>query len=290
MSKKILFVSANSRLGLLNPPNGERNPNSGVETGPSKILSTDFLKQFPHSENLVFDFSAPEKCNPEHYLKTVANDSSQLISAITTRLSKTQILVTVGGDHSIAFASIASVLQLFEPSTTGIIMIDSHGDIHQPSTSPSGNFHGMWLRPIVDQFEHRAINQLVPKKALPKNLMFIGNLDIEPAEKKYIEQNKVTTYDRNQVLKPDFTSKIENFVRNMSHIHLSIDVDAFTHTFAPATGMHIENGLHPSDVYPVLDVVKNCPSLSIDLVEVNPLKEGSAKTIDLAQELLKRVL
>lgn len=290
MPKRIVFVSANSRLGLINPPNGETNPNVGVETAPATILSTNFLQNFPNSTQVPFSFTAPEAVAPQKYLVTVAEDSKQLVDQISKQFTAADTLVTIGGDHSISLTSLATIAQVYNPSRTGVIMIDSHTDIHQPSTSPSGNFHGMWLRPVMDQFENKAINDLIPKKLLPKNLIFIGNLDIEPAEKKFLKEHNVQTYNRNQLISGKFTKNLDQFLNNIDHLHLSIDIDAFSHTFAPATGMHIANGLEPLDVFPVLEILKDVDSLSVDLVEVNPVKKCNEKTVKLAQELLLRVL
>lgn len=169
-------------------------------------------------------------------------------------------------------------------------MIDSHADLHQPSTSPSGNFHGMWLRPVVDTFEKPVIDKLIPHKLPVKNLMYIGNLDLEPAETDFIADHKILTFSKPHLSKPNFTKTLEQFIQTKKHIHVSIDIDAFSHNHAPATGMMIKNGLSPQDVFLLLDLIKKHPSISVDLVEVNPTLSGSAQTIHLAQELLMKLV
>ncbi len=290
MSKSLLFVRIKSRLGLIHPPKGELNPNIGVEEGAEYVLSDEFVKLFPNREEINFEFTAPEQVHSANYYEVLAQEYTELVKKITTDLDPQKILVTVGGDHSISLGSVAAILHIFNPLTMGMIMIDSHGDIHQPTTSPSGNFHGMWLRPVVDQFEIPSINSLVPKKLPIKNLLYVGNLDIEPEEKIFIENNHINTFSHVQIKSPDFTEKLESFIRTMEHIHVSIDIDAFTHTFTPATGMMIKNGLIPDDVFYVLEKLKKCRSLSVDIVEVNPTMKGSAQTVALAQEILQSIL
>ena len=286
MTHKFLFVKANSRLGLINPPKGEKDPNIGVEHGAEFILSNEFLQQFPNREEIIFEFSAPEKVSPESYFEVLAKEYQTLTSQIKEKLDTSKTLLTVGGDHCVSLASIAAVLKKFSSPTTGFIMIDSHADIHQPSTSPSGNFHGMWLRPVVDIFEIPSINSLVPQKIPAENLLYIGNLDIEQEEQEFMESNNVNSFNQTQMQDVFFTQKIDRFIQTMEHIHLSIDIDAFTHTFAPATGMRIENGLAPDDVFPLLKKLKNAKSLSVDVVEVNPTMKGSDQTIQLAQKII----
>jgi arginase len=290
MPKQLLFVKAKSRLGLINPPHNESNPNIGVEQGPDYVLSNEFSNQFPVHDELIYEFSTPEKVSLAEYYNVLAREYEKVINLISTKLNPSKILVTVGGDHSIALGSLGAVLKAFNPIKTGVIMIDSHGDIHQPSSSPSGNFHGMWLRPVLEKFEVDCIDKLVPKKIPNENLFYIGNLDIEIEEREYMESHGIEEFLDKNLESPRLLRKLNEFINSMDHIHLSIDIDAFTHTFAPATGMMIENGLDPKDIFPILEKLKSAKSLSVDLVEVNPIMEGHEKTIKLAQELLKTLL
>lgn len=290
MRGDILFVKIKSRLGLIVPPNGETELNIGVEEGSDYVLSEDFVGRFPQREAITEQFKSPEDIDVENYFEILAREYGSLCAKITEKLTLDKTLVSVGGDHSVAFASIASILRLHDPQTTGIVMIDSHGDLHQPSTSPTGNFHGMWLRPFVDRFEVPAIDNLVPEKVPSKNLIYIGNLDLEMEEQRFLGENSVQVFNKEQISQDKNLDKLKESMDDKKHIHLSIDVDAFDHSYAPATGMHIENGLTPNEVFKVLDVFKQSHSISVDLVEVNPMLRGQEQTVKLAQEIIMRVL
>lgn len=290
MNRNILFVKIKSRLGLIVPPNGETELNIGVEEGPDHILQDTFIGRFPQREVIAKQFTSPENIEVENYLEILAREYGNLCAKITAKLTHDKTLVSVGGDHSVAFASIASILRLHDPQTTGIVMIDSHGDLHQPSTSPTGNFHGMWLRPFVDEFEDSSIDSLVPQKVPPKNLIYIGSLDLETEEQRFLTENIIQVFDKEHISQDKSSRMLKEFMNGKKHIHLSIDVDAFDHSYAPATGMHIKNGLTPIEVLKVLDVFKQSHSISMDFVEVNPKLEGKEKTVELAQEIMMRVL
>jgi len=290
MQKSILFAKVESRLGLIQAPNGETNLNIGVENAPEYILTKEFINQFPNIEEITFQFTAPEKVKIQNYYDALTNEYTQLINEIIKNLNKDKILITVGGDHSISLGSVAAILKIYDPLTTGMIMIDSHADIHQASTSPSGNFHGMWVRPIVDKFEIESIDKLVEQKLPTSNLFYIGNLDTEPEEQNYMQNEVIEIFSKIQIKKQNFINKLENSILTMEHIHVSIDIDVFSHEFAPATGMMIKNGLSPDDIFPILSKLKNCKSLSIDLVEVNPKMDGSKQTIKLAQAILRELI
>jgi arginase len=289
MENQIVFVKAKSRLGLIHPPKGESNPDIGVENGSDSVLSQEFIQQFPHYEEITFEFTPPERVSLENYYQVLATEYQNFAAQIKEKLNTSKLLVTVGGDHSIALGSIAAILHIFNPATTGVIMIDSHGDIHQPSTSPSGNFHGMWLRPIIDTFEVEKIDNLIPQKLPPQNLFYIGNLDIEKEEREFMIEHQIDTFAQTQIGNLKFFEYLKNFIKTREHIHISFDIDVFNHSFAPATGMMIEHGLTPNDIFPILGVLKKAQSLSIDVVEVNPTLEGHEKTIQLAQKILTQL-
>jgi len=64
-------------------------------------------------------------------------------------------VLTLGGDHSVAFGSIAGILKA-RPNI-GLIWIDAHADLNTPNTSISGNLHGMPLSFLMGLVDPRAI-------------------------------------------------------------------------------------------------------------------------------------
>ena len=62
-----------------------------------------------------------------------------------------QIPVVLGGDHALAAGSIAGAAAHLATrgARLGAIWVDAHGDMNTPSTSPSGNVHGMPLAALL---------------------------------------------------------------------------------------------------------------------------------------------
>lgn len=191
--------------------------------------------------------------------------------------------------------TLPSVLAAMERSpgqNLGVIYFDSHGDINLAKDSPTGNFHGMHLRPLFDEFDVQEINNLVPVKILTSNLLYIGNLDLDSGEKEFLSLNNIRNITGNDLETRQARSldEINSFVSRQDHLYVSFDIDCMDKTEAPATGIPAEHGLHLKNILPVLELIKSHPSFSFDLCEVNPKKEGAGKTIKLAQKILKLVL
>lgn len=284
------FFKAYCRIGIQNLPYGQSSSAKGVEEAPDFILSSSFLKKFPKSKLGNFNFPQPEKINTSKYFQTINKQYTDFSNKLIKNVNKNDTLIVVGGDHSITFASLLYDLKTYG-NDIGIIHFDSHGDICLYKKSPSKNFHGMYLRILFDKFDLLYFDKLVRKKLSKKNLLFIGDLEIDDEEKDFIKNN-FQTYSHSQIEKNKKQSldEIQKFIYKFPHIHVSFDVDVFKKDLVTATGTPSKNGFNKKEIFGILKIVKKAKSLTLDVAEVNPHKKGAAKTIKLAQEIILEVL
>ncbi len=80
--------------------------------------------------------------------------------------------VVLGGDHSTAAGTIASLRRAHPDSRLGVVWIDAHADLHSPYTTPSGNMHGI---PVVTTEEVRRIG---PERAAAFCLGHLASCDL----------------------------------------------------------------------------------------------------------------
>ncbi len=287
--RKFHFFQAKSRLGLKNVPYGSdsNSLNIGVENGPGGILNDLFLDDIWNHSFDEFTFSKPEEIE-ENYFKVLSKEYNDFSNFITERLSNEEIQFVIGGDHSVSYSSLLALSKRIDLDKVLHIQIDSHTDIHLERTSPSGNFHGMWLRPFITEFDNDLINNQVTSKLNPNNIIFIGNIIFEEEEERLIKEKEIEIISQNEI--ETKKSIIIKKIDKCEHLHLSIDIDAFHKDIAPATGIPAEDGLYLDNVIDVFDIVKHKNNLSIDLVEVNPEKIGANKTLELARNLIKRLV
>ncbi len=69
-------------------------------------------------------------------------DADTLADRVATEIATASVPLALGGDHSIAIGSLRGSAR---DADIGVIWFDAHGDFNTPSTSPSGNVHGMPL-------------------------------------------------------------------------------------------------------------------------------------------------
>jgi arginase len=82
--------------------------------------------------------------------------------------------ITIGGDCGVEFAAIEHVAVQHR---TVLVWADAHADLNTPATSPSGAFHGMVLRSIIDA-GHIA----------PEDVLLVGARDLDPAEESAVAE------------------------------------------------------------------------------------------------------
>lgn len=284
------FYGLHSRMGLRFKPHGSQEVNLGVEEGPDAVVGPDFAAApFDHVA-----FSQPEEVPDKDYLTVLAQESRAATEIIVQTLQAGETAVMVGGDHSVAFASLLAIQELFPVEQTAVVMFDSHADLHQTATSPSGNFHGMWLRPFFEPFDVAVIRDQVKAQFQPHQLRYVGNLIVEAAEIAFLEHHRIHQTTGEMLHQPATQAQaVEDFrtwAFSYHHLHVSFDIDMFRADLVPATGTTNPNGLTPEQVWPLLEVVSTHPSVSLDLVEVNPRKKGAEQTIVLAQRALRTLL
>lgn len=150
----------------------------------------------------------------------------------------------------------------------------------------------MYLRPLFDVFDIPQINELIPHKMSPKQLLTIGDLELDIEEKDFFLKRRINNINRQSLLKDKENAyhKIRSFASLFPHIHISFDVDVFNRSIVSATSTPSKNGFMPKDVLPIIQILSKHPSLTLDIAEVNPRKPNAEKTIDIAREVLQKTL
>ncbi|MEP7104077.1 MAG: arginase family protein [Candidatus Dojkabacteria bacterium] len=291
---KIHFYKIYSRLGMVNLPFGETTLNLGVEFGPDAVLSEDYLSNFKNQQITEYKFSLPEDINKEGYYKVIAKESEELTNLISETLNEDEIQVAIGGDHSIALSTILVAAKKYGGENVGVIYFDSHGDLHTVESTPSGNFHGMHMRIISDESSNQDLENLTKGyKINPPSILYIGNQVVEDAEIRFMKENNIKNINRKEII--NNPSEVENIIINhiskFEHIHISFDIDVLDSSLVTATGIPAKNGLMLEDIIPLLGIIKsNVESYSVDLVELNPKKDGAEETIKIAQTILNNLI
>lgn len=290
------FFKVRSRIGLTHPPIRHSEFNYGVEDAPDAIITDVFLKSFEDYEISEFEFKPPEDILRENYWAEVASELTEFKDLINNEFKNDQTQVVLGGDNTVTLSSLQSVIErIGDASKIGYIQFDSHGEMHQSLTSISKNFHGMYMRPFFDNFDVNEINALVPAKLKTTQALTIGDIVFDgqnTEEEKFYINNQIRNIRRDEYLKNPqaVLSEAQQFLSQFEHLHINFDIDVFHRSVSEATGLPEDGQWYKEEVFAFLDLIAKQQSISVDLVEINPKKEGAEKTVQLAQEILLKLL
>lgn len=286
--RKVHFFKIHTRLGITAKPNRQKEFNFGVEDGCDVILTKSFLQKINALKVDAYTFPTPEEVTMQQVLENLYNNSVAAAKMISSKLKNAEIQFVIGGDHSITFPSCLAVLKRYgNTQKIGYIQFDSHGDMNLYKDSPTKNFHGMYVRPFIDNFDLEKFDTLIKEKLPTENVWFIGNLDLDNNEKLFFEKAKIkNTTTKDMKNKKEILKRFAQFVQQFDHIHITIDVDVFDKSQVLATGIPAENGFLWRDIKSFLEILKQQKSISVDISEVNPKKKGAKKTIVLTQKMI----
>lgn len=188
---------------------------------------------------------------------------------ISSVMTDTSRVLTLGGDHTVSFGSISATLA--QDPATRVIWVDAHPDINTPKSTLSGNCHGMPVAHLLGLVH----NQFPEVPLSPNNLVYVGLRDIDAAEQLMLDSISPTIFTADKVNKDSILNVLYMLSKKWKNknvpIHISLDIDSIDPKFAPSTGTPVSGGLYPADVMELIKWAKeNSSRLHLDLVEVNP--------------------
>jgi len=218
--------------------------------------------------------------------KTIIKNNSIKTNLITLYNLNYSILenefknINIGGDHSMAIASVGSSLKIYG-SRLKVLWFDAHADIHTRGSSPSGNLHGMPLSFLTGLDKDNLNFPFLDNLLLFNNLFYIGIRDFEDAEIETISDNFINVMSCNK-----FNNSNEKAIKELidwigkSPVHLSFDVDSLDPIYMPCTGTTVSDGLEFKPVLNALQILcQKCNVVNIDIAELNlSINKSYAKT------------
>lgn len=189
-----------------------------MDAAPSALISAGLLTQLKddlgytlHHDDTVHNYSSlmpssdPDYRNMKNPL-AVSAVTKQLSNQVYDHAKRGRLVLTLGGDHSIAIGTIAGTSKAIKERLgreMAVIWVDAHADINTPETSGSGNIHGMpvaFLTGLAKEEKADIFGWLGDEKALSlKKLVYIGLRDIDKGEKKILRENGVKAFSMHDI-------------------------------------------------------------------------------------------
>jgi arginase len=229
------------------------------------------------------------------HLPAIASTCRKLATAVRKALAAGRVPVTIGGDHSIAVGSISAVAAHYrrKKRPLGVIWVDAHGDMNTPSTTGSGNVHGMPLSAVLGMGAP-ALTEIEGKfrKVDPDRVALVGIRDLDLEEMEVIANSGVHVFTMKEIDERGMSEVMRHAIRiaggtEAGPIHVSFDLDGVDPRFAPGVGTAVDGGLTYREAHLAMELVAETQRLSsLDVVEINPVLDTENRTGRLAMELI----
>jgi arginase len=169
--------------------------------------------------------------------------------------------------------------------------VDAHGDMNSPSTSESGNVHGMPLASLLgrEPLELAHFHGDGPA-ILPRHTVLVGIRNLDTVEKEIVKASRAQVFTMKEVDRLGIAEVMERALtiagRGTGGIHVSFDLDVCDPSIAPGVGTAVKGGLDYREAHVVMEMTAESGKLlALDLVEVNPTLDIRNTTAELGVEL-----
>lgn len=280
-------------IKFLGVPFSGGQPHSGVEKAPQVLRENNFFNLLPASVLDLGDLDfhlCGDKTHGEIKNEKLSGLGNALISrAIETENLNDSFLLNVGGDHGLSLGTIHGLLHHYPDLV--VVWADAHGDINTPTSSLTGNFHGMPVSFLLKGPQGRDDFSWMKKILRPERLIFMGPRDLDPAEKKIIEEMGIQWYSSQTMNEYGVENLLKHALNiadpsGKSPIHLSFDIDIFDAHDVQSTGTRVDLGPRKNEILKLGKLLGETGRLrSMDLVELNPEighEMQISETLDLA--------
>jgi arginase len=292
VSKEIAILGAAIDLGTTR---------RGVDMGPSAIRYAGLSERLESLGLKVNDrgdvlAEIPEVASVRderaRYLPAILATCRQIAIRVAEIAAADQMPLVLGGDHSIAMGTLAGLAAAHGPG--GVLWIDAHGDLNRPSTSPTGNVHGMPLAAALNECGFEIEGFPTPPWVDSKHVALVGIRSLDPGEKELVRRMELAVFTMADIDKrgmPEVMDEAIGIVKGANHVHLSLDVDVCDPEIAPGVGTPVRGGLSYREAHLAMEIVAEAELLtSLEVVEVNPILDHADETGALAVELAASAL
>jgi arginase len=223
------------------------------------------------------------------YLPQIKRTCELIAARVGDALRAESVPLVLGGDHSVALGTLGGLAAV--SGIGGVLWIDAHADLNTPSSSPSGNVHGMPLAAAIgiagDGFESDAW----PLPAVdPSRVAIVGARSLDDAEKRFLRESDVMVFTMTEIDRIGIERAVEQALVRVSgpgFVHVSLDMDALDPVIAPGVGTPVRGGLTYREAHLALELVAEAGLAgSFEVVEVNPVLDHENRTAALAVELV----
>ena len=272
----------------------------GVDMGPSAIRYAGLQERIAELGRECVDrgdveagvAEATEAGDPQaRYLGAIIRSCGQIAVQVERAVAEGYLPLVLGGDHSVAMGTLGGMAEAH--GAGAVLWVDAHADMNRPSTSPTGNVHGMPLAEALGAAGKEFSARTWPVPSVERAAI-VGARSIDAGERLLIAELGVRVFTMSDIDRHGIERAMREalaYLQGASFQHASVDLDAVDPMFAPGVGTRVQGGLSYREAHLALELLAESELMdSLELVEVNPILDEENRTASLAVELAASAL
>ncbi|MDQ2787557.1 MAG: arginase family protein [Chloroflexota bacterium] len=213
------------------------------------------------------------------HLAAVSSFCRTLATTVTETIQAGALALVIGGDHAISIGSIPGARAALGPDARlGVIWLDSHADVNNAETTPSGHIHGMPLGIALGRERHPAFHITGPPPWIrEEDVTLIGIRLLDPGERSYLRASGVRVHPVEDVDARGMATVVRETVEAMvasgvDAVHISFDLDVLDPLAMTAVNTPVPGGVTVSACAAALRHLLDArlPVISADIAELDP--------------------
>ena len=253
----------------------------GAKAGPEAIRNQ--LANLPIHQPIAIRDAGTICCDDGDLEAAQRRLSDELIHILESK----QTPIVLGGGHEVAFASFQGLFDFVKKYSAnkviGIINFDAHFDLRVASESTSGS-------PFLQSAG------LCKKHHRPFHYLCLGIAEHGNTKALFDTADKLGSHyilDKalNASQLPLAIEKIKQFINQVDHLYVSVDLDVFSAALAPGVSSPAPRGISPDTFDELFSIIKASGKIAVfDIAECNPKFDIDNQTARLAAYLIYQFL
>jgi arginase len=241
----------------------------------------------------VADLADVPPDNARHYREI--QRWTRLLSTRAYALARSGVIpIFLGGDHTLSMGSVNGIARHWREigRELFVVWLDAHADYNTPSTTVSGNMHGMSAAFLCGEPGLDGLLGEDPRSPVdPDRLELFGIRSIDKLERDLLRARRISIADMRQIDEFGVAVLIRRVIDKVRArngvLHVSFDVDFLDPSLAPGVGTTVPGGATYREAHLVMEMLHDSGLVrSADIVELNPFLDERGRTARTAVELI----
>jgi arginase len=202
--------------------------------------------------------------------------------------------IFLGGDHSLAMGTIDGIARACaeKGNELFVLWLDAHPDFNTPSTSPSGNLHGMSLAFLCGEPGFERVLRIRTREAInPGRVFLLGIRSVDTGEGEVIRRRSVNLVEMRDIRERGVATPIRQILETVAEhhgvLHVSLDADFVDPAFIPAVNVPVAGGVTRAEARLIMQMLNESGLVvSLDVAELNPLLDTDGRSARAIAELV----